>query len=83
MIFDEVDFTLAVLGGNDLRGADLSGCRTAGTRLDDADLRGATLDPSLWRTATLVGARVDVGQAVAFAVAHGLRLDGDLDVGPN
>jgi hypothetical protein len=36
------------------------------TRLDDADLRGATVD-----------------QAVAFAVAHGLRLDGDPNAGPN
>jgi hypothetical protein len=43
--------------------------------LDEADLRGATVDPSLWRTAALAGARVDVGQAVAFAQAHGLRLD--------
>lgn len=98
--FDEVDFTLAVLGGNDLRGVDLSGCRlretslvetdlrkavlrgadlsgarTAATRLDDADLRGAVADPALWRTAALTGARVDVPQAMAFAVAHGLRLD--------
>jgi uncharacterized protein YjbI with pentapeptide repeats len=56
IFFDEVDFTLAVLGGN--------------------DLRGAVVDPSLWRTASLAGARVDVGQAVAFAVAQGLRLDG-------
>ncbi len=102
--FEEVDFTLAVLGGNDLRGVDLSGCRlretslvetdlrkavlrgadlsgarTTGARLDDADLRGATVDPSLWRTASLAGARVDVGQAVAFALAHGLRLDGSPD----
>ena len=101
LIFDEVDFTLAVLGGNDLRGVDLSGCRlreaslvetdmrkavlrgvdlhgarTTGARLDDADLRGATVDPELWRTASLRGARVDVPQALAFAVAHGLRLDG-------
>ena len=102
--FDEVDFTLAVLGGNDLRGVDLSGCRlretslveadlrkavlrgadlsgarTTGTRMDDADLRGATVDPSLWRTASLSGARVDVDQAVAFALAHGLCLNGGLD----
>ena len=102
--FDEVDFTLAVLGGNDLRGVDLSGCRlreaslvetdlrkavlrgadltgarTTGTRLDDADLRGATADPALWRTATLAGVRVDVGQAMAFALAHGLRLDAESD----
>ncbi|HSS25571.1 MAG TPA: pentapeptide repeat-containing protein [Mycobacterium sp.] len=104
MTFDEVDFTLAVLGGNDLRSTDLSGCRlretslvetdlrkavlrgadlsgapTTGTRLDDADLRGAIVDPSLWMTATLAGARVDVPQAMAFALAHGLRLD----AGPN
>ncbi|ORV89932.1 hypothetical protein AWC11_13055 [Mycobacterium interjectum] len=104
MTFDEVDFTLAVLGGNDLRGVDLSGCRlreaslvetdlrkavlrgadlsgvrTTGARLDDADLRGATVDPSVWRTAALPGARVDVDQAVAFALAHGLRLDAGPD----
>jgi uncharacterized protein YjbI with pentapeptide repeats len=102
--FDEVDFTLAVLGGNDLRGVDLSGCRlreaslvetdlrkavlrgadlsgarTTGTRLDDADLRGATADPALWRTATLAGARVDIAQAMAFTLAHGLRLDATSD----
>ena len=74
--FDEVDFTLAVLGGNDLRGVDLSGCRLREASLVEADLRGATVDPSLWRTASLAGARVDVGQAVAFAAAQGLRLDG-------
>jgi uncharacterized protein YjbI with pentapeptide repeats len=80
LILDEVDFTLAVLGGNDLRSVDLSGCRlretslvqtdlrkavlcgadmtgarTTGTRLDDADLRGAVVDPSLWTTASLAG----------------------------
>ncbi|MGA9490344.1 MAG: pentapeptide repeat-containing protein [Mycobacterium sp.] len=98
---DEVDFTLAVLGGNDLRGIDFSGCRlreaslveadlrksllrgvdltgarTTGTRMDDADLRGATVDPSLWTTASLTRARIDIEQALAYAVAHGLRLDG-------
>jgi uncharacterized protein YjbI with pentapeptide repeats len=102
--FDEVDFTLAVLGGNDLRGVDLSGCRlretslvqtdlrksllrgadlrgarTNGTRLDNADLRGAAVDPDLWTTASLAGARIDVPQAMAFALAHGLRLDGEPD----
>ncbi|ETW22021.1 hypothetical protein MGAST_22420 [Mycobacterium gastri 'Wayne'] len=101
LTFDEVDFTLAVLAGNDLRGVDLSGCRlreaslveadlrkavlrgadlsgarTTGARLDAADLRGATVDPSLWTTASLTGARIDVPQALAFALAHGLRLDG-------
>jgi uncharacterized protein YjbI with pentapeptide repeats len=101
LILDEVDFTLAVLGGNDLRGVDLSGCRlretslvqtdlrkavlcgadltgarSTGTRLDDADLRGAIVDPSLWTTASLTRARVDIPQALAYAAAHGLRMDG-------
>ena len=67
---DEVDFTLAVLCG-----ADLSGARTTGTRLDDADLRGAVVDPSLWTTASLTRARIDIEQALAYAAAHGLRLD--------
>lgn len=101
LTLDEVDFTLAVLGGNDLRGVDLSGCRlreanlveadlrktllcgadltgarTTGARMDDADLRGATVDPSLWTNASLSRARVDITQALAYAAAHGLRLDG-------
>jgi len=104
LTLDEVDFTLAVLGGNDLRGVDLSGCRlretslvqtdlrkavlcgadltgarTTGTRLDDADLRGAVVDPSLWTTASLTRARVDITQAIAYAAAHGLRLDSERD----
>jgi uncharacterized protein YjbI with pentapeptide repeats len=104
MTLDEVDFTLAVLGGNDLRGVDLSGCRlretslvqtdlrkavlcgadltgarTTGTRLDDADLRGAVVDPSLWTTASLAGARIDIEQALAYAAAHGLRMDTERD----
>lgn len=62
-----------------LRGADLTGARTTGTRLDDADLRGAIVDPSLWTTASLARARIDVAQALAYAVAHGLRLDGERD----
>lgn len=101
---EEVDFTLAVLGGNDLRGVDFSGCRlreanlveadlrktrlcgtdltgarTTGTRMADADLRGAIVDPSLWTTASLPGARVDIAQALAYAAAHGLRLDSGHD----
>jgi uncharacterized protein YjbI with pentapeptide repeats len=58
-----------------LRGADLTGARTTGAWLDDADMRGATIDPSLWTTASLAGARVDVDQALAYALAHGLCLD--------
>jgi uncharacterized protein YjbI with pentapeptide repeats len=104
LTLDEVDFTLAVLGGNDLRGVDLSGCRlretslvqtdlrkavlrgadltgarTTGTRLDDADLRGAVVDPSLWTTTSLTRARVDIAQALAYAAAHGLRMDSERD----
>ena len=39
----EVDFSLAVLGGADLRGVDLSGCRFRETPLVGADLRKAVL----------------------------------------
>ena len=100
-VFDEVDFTLAVLGAADLRGVDLSGCRlretslvqadlrkavlrgadltgarTGGLRLEQADLRGARIDPTLWTTAACRGAKIDVAQALAFAVAHGLDVSG-------
>jgi uncharacterized protein YjbI with pentapeptide repeats len=71
LTFDEVDFSLAVLGGNDLRGVDMGGCRLRETSLVETDLRkavlrGATIDASLC---------VDVSQALAYALAHGLRLD--------
>jgi uncharacterized protein YjbI with pentapeptide repeats len=49
----EVDFTLAVLGGADLRGLDLSDCRLREAGLVEADLRKAVL-----RRADLTGARV-------------------------
>ncbi|MFN8032315.1 MAG: pentapeptide repeat-containing protein [Mycobacterium sp.] len=100
-VFDEVDFTLAVLGGADLRGVDLSGCRlreaglvqadlrkavlrgadltgarTNGLRLEQADLRGARIDATLWTTAACRGAKIDIDQALAFAVAHGLDVSG-------
>jgi uncharacterized protein YjbI with pentapeptide repeats len=52
LTLDEVDFTLAVLGGNDLRGVDLSGCRLRETSLVEADLR-----KTLLRGADLTGAR--------------------------
>ena len=77
IVFDEVDFTLAVLGGADLRGADLSGARTNGLRLEQADLRGARIDATLWTTAACRGARIDVAQALAYAVAHGLDVSGE------
>ena len=49
-------------------------CRT--TRLDEADLRGARTDPTLWTTATLRGAKIDIEQALAYAAAHGLDIHG-------
>ena len=50
--FVEVDFTLAALGGCDLRSVDLSACRLRETGLVKADLRKAVL-----RGADLQGAR--------------------------
>ncbi len=46
-------------------------------RLEEADLRGARTDPTLWTTATLRGARIDIDQALAFAAAHGLDIHGE------
>ena len=62
----------AVLGHADLRGA-----RTVGTRLDEADLRGALADPSLWVNATLSKAKIDIAQAIAYAAAHGVIVYGE------
>ena len=59
-----------------LRRADLTGVRARGARFDEADLRWARVDPTLWTTAALRGARVDVDQALAFAAAHGLDIGG-------
>ena len=102
IVFEEVDFTLAVLAGADLRGVVLSGCRlreaslfagglgkavlrgcglagvgAQGLMLDEADLRGARVDPTLWTTAACRGARIDVDQALAFAAAHALDVSGE------
>ncbi len=57
--FDEVDFTLAVLGGNDLRGVDLSGCRLREAGLVEADLRKAVLRGADLAGARTAGARLD------------------------
>lgn len=59
-----------------LRGTDLTGARTNGLRLEGADLRGARVDATMWTTAQCRGARIDVAQALAFAAAHGLAIDG-------
>ncbi|MGZ4511330.1 MAG: pentapeptide repeat-containing protein [Mycobacterium sp.] len=57
--FDEVDFTLAVLGGNDLRGVDLSGCRLREASLVEADLRKAVLRGADLSVVRATGARLD------------------------
>ena len=59
IVCEEVDFTLAVLAGADLRGVDLSGCRLREASLVRADLRTAVL-----RGADLSGVRT-----------QGLKLD--------
>lgn len=63
----EADMRKAVLAHADLRGA-----RTTATRLEGADLRGALTDPSIWVTAKLAKAKIDIAQAFAYAAAHGL-----------
>lgn len=68
----ETDLRKAVL-----RGADLTGARVRGARLDSADLRGARVDPDLWTLTSLIGVRIDLPQALAFAAAHGLDVHGD------
>lgn len=59
IVFDEVDFTLAVLGGNDLRGVDFTGCRLRETSLVQADLRKAVLRGADLSGARTTGARLD------------------------
>jgi uncharacterized protein YjbI with pentapeptide repeats len=66
---DEVDFTLAVLAGADLRGVDLSGCRLREASLVRADLRNAVL-----RGADLTGARTE-GLRLQGADLRGARID--------
>jgi uncharacterized protein YjbI with pentapeptide repeats len=70
--FDEVDFTLAALGGNDLRGVDLSGCRLREASLVETDLRKAVL-----RGADLSGART-TGTRMDDADLRGATVDPSL-----
>jgi uncharacterized protein YjbI with pentapeptide repeats len=59
LTFDEVDFSLATLGGNDLRGVDLSGCRLRETSLVETDLRKVVLRGADLSGARTTGARLD------------------------
>lgn len=69
IVCEEVDFTLAVLAGADLRGVDLSGSRLREASLVQADLRNAVL-----RGADLTGARTQ-GLRLEGADLRGARLD--------
>lgn len=69
LVFDEVDFTLAGLGGSDLRAVDFSGCRLREANLVEADLRKAVL-----RGADLTGART-IGTRLDGADLRGARAD--------
>jgi uncharacterized protein YjbI with pentapeptide repeats len=72
LTLDEVDFTLAVLGGNDMRDIDLTGCRFRETNLVETDLRKAVL-----RGADLTGART-TGARLDGADLRGATLDPSL-----
>jgi uncharacterized protein YjbI with pentapeptide repeats len=72
LTLEEVDFTLAVLGGNDLRGVDLSGCRLREANLVEADLRKTQLCG-----ADLSGART-TGTRMADADLRGAIVDPSL-----
>ena len=72
LTLDDVDFTLAVLAGNDLRGVDLSGCRLRETSLVQADLR-----KTLLRGADLTGART-TGTRLDDADLRGATVDPSL-----
>ena len=50
------------------------GARMQDAKLEQADLRGARVDATFWTTAKVRGAKVDIDQAVSYAVAHGLVL---------
>lgn len=71
----EANLGEADLRGADLSGADLRGARLLGTRLEGADLRGTRLDADSLVQARLAGALVDLDTAIAFAAAHGLRVE--------
>ena len=67
----EADLTDTDLREADLSGADLRHARLQGTRLRGTDLRGAVTDGVNWRGFDATGVRLDLGQAVQFARAHG------------
>ena len=72
VVCEEVDFTLAVLAGADLRGVDLSGCRLREVSLGRADLRKAVL-----RGCDLSGVRTQ-GLRLEEADLRGARIDATL-----
>lgn len=73
--FRETNLIGADLRGCDLRDADLFAARLLDTRLDNADLRGSKVDADGLVQAATRGATVDVELALAYAAAHGLKID--------
>lgn len=65
------DFRKAIL-----RSVDFAGARTVDAKFDEADLRGAVADQSLWVSASVRGAKIELMQAVAYAGANGLVVEG-------
>ncbi|PXW30081.1 MULTISPECIES: pentapeptide repeat-containing protein [Nocardiaceae] len=72
----EANLSDSNLTGADLTGSDLTGVRAIGTKLGQANLRGARIDPMLWLQAKVTDSLVDHGQAMEFAAAHGLNIGG-------
>lgn len=59
-----------------VRSVDFSGARAVDAKFDEADLRGAVADASLWVSASVRSAKIELMQAVAYAAAHGLVVEG-------
>jgi uncharacterized protein YjbI with pentapeptide repeats len=71
----EADLTDTDLREADLSGADLRHARLQTTQLRGADLRGAQTEGINWRGFDPTGVRLDLGQAVQFAAAHGALVE--------
>ena len=72
----EADLTDTDLRDSDLSRADLRHARLQTTLVRGADLRGADTEGVNWRGFDPTGVRLDLGQAVALARAHGALVDG-------
>ncbi len=71
----EADLTEADLRGTDLRRAELGYAKLHNAKLRGADLRGANLEAVPLKGLDLTDVRIDLGQAMLFAAAHGARVE--------